>query len=155
MEQFDGSSLGLEKSFYAYDSAFGVIDDCYALNIDGETAWTCYYSDFPVVRIVGEEVSGWQNEVDGAATLIVGGSSVALFGGYRPERDRLVLGELADGEFEPRFTGRLVLDDGSELPLATVVGRGSDMHVFVGTDWYRLDIHDIERARWARKAPRP
>lgn len=39
--------------------------------------------------------------------------------------------------------GRLVLDDVSDLPPARLVGRGPDLHVFVGNLWYRLSIDDI------------
>jgi hypothetical protein len=31
-------------------SPFGPIDDCYALNIDGTTAWMCHDGDFPILR---------------------------------------------------------------------------------------------------------
>ena len=33
------------------DNPFGPIDDCEALNVDGATAWTCYDSGYPIVRI--------------------------------------------------------------------------------------------------------
>ncbi|WP_130335422.1 hypothetical protein [Micromonospora kangleipakensis] len=31
---------------YPYDTGFGPVDDCYTLNVEGETAWSCYYSGF-------------------------------------------------------------------------------------------------------------
>jgi len=78
---------------------WGGVDDCYAFDVVGEVAWACYYSDFPVVRIDGEHVSGWRNPVRGARALVVGdgGVSILLVGGYGPERDRLVEGRLSNG----------------------------------------------------------
>ncbi|MCE6996569.1 hypothetical protein LZG04_17425 [Saccharothrix sp. S26] len=43
---------------YPLDGDFDAIDDCYSLNVAGETAWACYYSDFPVVRVDGDRVTG-------------------------------------------------------------------------------------------------
>lgn len=38
---------------------WGAISDCYALNVDSETAWTCYYTGFPIVRVHDGELTGW------------------------------------------------------------------------------------------------
>jgi hypothetical protein len=43
-------SLRDARRYDPADSAFGDISDCYALNIDGITAWACYYTGFPLVR---------------------------------------------------------------------------------------------------------
>jgi hypothetical protein len=39
------------------DHPWAAIDDCYAVNVDGDTVWACYYSDFPLVRIHAGEVT--------------------------------------------------------------------------------------------------
>ena len=67
------------------------ISDCYALNVDDTSAWACYYSDFPVVRIRDGAVTGWHNDIKGASALAVAGSRVGLFGGYEPDYDWLAL----------------------------------------------------------------
>jgi hypothetical protein len=36
---------------YTEVGPWDAISDCYALNVDDTSAWACYYSDFPVVRI--------------------------------------------------------------------------------------------------------
>lgn len=129
---------------HPFDSEWGVIDDCYALNVDGETAWACYYSDFPIVRVQADAVSGWRNDVRGAAALAVAGSRVALFGGYEPGHDRLAVGDLVDGRLQVTDRYRLVLPDGSPPAAETrVVGRGAELHFLTDRDWYRLSLSDL------------
>lgn len=129
--------------FPADDAPF--IDDCYALNVVGETAWACYYSDFPVVRIEGDRVDVWDNGLAaGATSLIVGAGTVGLAGGYSPHRDRLVVGELGDGRLGDGREFRLVLPDGDALPdQVWMIGRGPDLHVVHGGDWYRVGLDDV------------
>ncbi|MFF4893397.1 hypothetical protein [Micromonospora chersina] len=77
------------------DNQWGAIDDCYALNVTDGSVWAWYYSDFPVVQIRDDSVVGWRNRVSGAKALAVSRSRVGLLGGYKPQQDRLVVGELA------------------------------------------------------------
>jgi hypothetical protein len=126
------------------DNRWGTIDDCYALNVDGETAWACYYSDFPVVRADGDDLTGWRNDIaSGVRALAVSDRRVALFGGYGPDHDRLVVGELGGKRVRHRGEYRLVLPDGSPLPTARVFGRGPTLHLLADTVRYRLDLDDI------------
>ena len=120
------------------------VSDCYALNVAGMCAWVCYYSDFPVVRICDDAVTGWHNDIRGASALAVAGSHVALFGGYGPDYDRLALTELGADRARPAGRYRVVLSDGTPLPAGTaVIGRGSRLHFLTGTSWYQLDMDDI------------
>jgi hypothetical protein len=120
------------------------IDDCYALNVLGESAWACYYTDFPVVRVNGTQVTVWRNDVaDGATNLLVDGERAGLVGGYGEFRSRLAITLLGDGELHDARTFRLVLPDGGPLPAeAWTVARGPDLHVFHGLDWYRIALAD-------------
>ncbi|MFJ9584860.1 hypothetical protein [Streptomyces acidicola] len=124
---------------------WGPIYDCYALNVDGETAWTCYYDGFSLVRVHDSAVDGWFNDdVNGASALAVGGDRVALFGGYSPRRDRLVVGRLESGRLWVEGEFRVVLPDGGPLPSnRTVVGRGADLHLLSGHQWFRLGLDDL------------
>ncbi|WP_143202543.1 hypothetical protein [Amycolatopsis sp. CB00013] len=126
------------------DNTWGAISDCDALNVDGDTVWTCYYNKFPIVRIQNDTLTGWHNNVYGARALAVGGSGIALFGGFGPEHDRLVVGVLSDDRFLVTSEYRLVQPSGQPLPAtAHVVGRGPDLHLFVDDDWSRLNIDDL------------
>ncbi|MFI7675945.1 hypothetical protein [Actinophytocola sp. NPDC049390] len=122
---------------WAYDS---FVLHCYALNVTDHAVWTCYHTDFPVVRIENDRATTWRNPVRGVRALAVAGKRVGLFGGY-DARDRLVLGTLDDGEFHPECEHHLTLPDGGPLPpAATVLGRGNELHVVTDDAWYRLDI---------------
>jgi len=126
------------------DSPYGGIADCYALNIDGTTAWTCYYTDFPIVRVDEGKVTGWRNRVTGAKAIAVSGSQAALYGGYGPNHDRLVVGSLKDERFQQTGEYRLVLPGGGPLPPQTlVIGRGPCLHLLSGDSWYQFGFSDL------------
>ena len=70
-----------------------------------------------------------------------------MAGGYRPVRDRLVIGELGDSELRNAGRYRLALPDGRPLPDGVrMIGRGPDLHTFHETDWYQLSLTDISLA---------
>jgi hypothetical protein len=128
---------------YPFDTAFGPVDDCYALNVAGEIVWSSYYSSFPIVRVADGVVTGWHNPVRGATAMIAADDRAALVGGY-DHPDRLVVGALGDQRFEPLDPLRLTAPDGTRLPPDTrFEGRGQHLHAFAGTHWYRLDLDQI------------
>ncbi len=106
------------------------IDDCYAVNVVGETLWTCYYSDFPVVRIVNGEVRSWSTPGDSVDALAVAEERVALV-----DRSRVVVGQLGGDEVEIESEYPLTLPEG-----ARVFGRGPELHVVAGKEWYRVEV---------------
>jgi len=116
------------------------------LNVDGATAWTCYYTDFPIVRVSEGKLTGWHNHVTGIKALAVSGSRAALYGGYGPDHDRLAVGLLDGDRFQQTGEYRLVLPGGAPLPpQALVIGRGACLHLLSGDDWYQLAISDLPR----------
>jgi hypothetical protein len=120
----------------------GSIDDCYAMNVIGETAWANYYSNFPIVRVApGSSVDSWTCGVAGAHALVVAEDKVGLLGGYSGLHDRLVVGSLSGGEFQDRVVNRIVMPDGSPLREdALVMGRGALIHVVSDSRWFVLDM---------------
>lgn len=126
------------------DSPWGSISDCYALNVDGETAWASYHTDFPIVRVDEGALTGWDNPVTGPTALAVDDTRVALYGGHGPYRDRLVVGSLSGDRLHTAGQYRIVLPDGQRLPENPhVIGRGPDLHILTDNDWYRLSLHDM------------
>jgi hypothetical protein len=120
------------------------ISDCPALNVGDSCTWACYDSDYPIVLIREDTVTGWHNDIKGPAALAVAGSRVALFGGNGPDHDRLALTELGADRAQLAGEYRLVLPGGEPLPAGTqVVGRGSRLHFLTETSWYQLDLDDI------------
>jgi hypothetical protein len=124
----------------------GAIDDCYALNVDNETAWVCYYSDFPVVRVDDGRVRSWHNSVTGAKAIVTDGHQVALVGGYGPNRHRIAAGTLHREGFAVTAERELTLPDGRPVPAAlAITGRGTELHVVTEDTWYRIDLTEILR----------
>lgn len=126
------------------ENPWGDIDDCYALAVDGETAWACYYSDFPVVRVDDDAVTGWRNDIAAGVRALAGSDNrVALIGGYGPDHDRLVVAELGRKRIKQRGEYRLVLPDGSPLPTVNAFGRDATVHLHTDTARYRIDLDDV------------
>ncbi|PSL53592.1 hypothetical protein B0I31_10839 [Saccharothrix carnea] len=121
------------------------IDDCYALNVAGETAWASYYSDFPVVRVGdGDRVAVWANEVEGAGAVVTDGTRCALVGGYGRDHHLVRIGELTgEGRFEVRHTRRLVMPGPRSPSRWTMAGRGDVLHLISGTSHYRVDLDQL------------
>lgn len=137
------------------DNPFGPIDDCEALNVDGATAWTCYDSGYPIVRIDEGILTGWRNHVTEAGALAVDGSRAALCSGYGSDHDRLAVGLLQNGDFQVTGEYRLVLPSQPALPVQTeVIGRGPCLHLLTDDDWYQLTISDLPSAMPARPSTR-
>ncbi|MET8837551.1 hypothetical protein ABZV78_27060 [Micromonospora sp. NPDC004540] len=128
------------------DNQWGAISDCYALNVTDESVWTCYYTDYPIVQIRQDSVAGWRNHISGAKALAVSGTRVGLLGGYAPQQDRLVVGELADQAMRVVGEYRLVLPGGAPLPpQVTAIGRGPVLHLITAEHWYRLPLGELTR----------
>jgi hypothetical protein len=126
-----------------FHNPFRRIYSCYALNVDGPTAWTCCDSvkDAPIVRIDEGILTGWRSHVGGDA-LAVDGSRAAL---YNPHNyNRLTVGVLHDGHFQVTGNYRIILPGQADLPKHTqVIGRGPCLHFFTGNDWYQLTMSDL------------
>jgi hypothetical protein len=115
--------------------------DCYAMTLSKGTLWACCYPDFPIVRIEGDQVRWWANDLAGASALAVRGEHVALLGGYNDQSGRvalLKLGERADlvaeASFEPPSPGSLVQ------------GHEDILHIVEAGSWTRVNTGTLEEA---------
>lgn len=100
-----------------------LVADCYALNLDGEVVYSCYYGEFPLVRIdPGHRISRWDNSIIGARAVAARAGVFALAGGYWDLYDRVATIEPATGRCE---VFRAVRPDGSELPARRFEGHDS------------------------------
>jgi hypothetical protein len=139
-----GPDLKPQWSFPTDGAVAADICDCYALNVTDHDVWTCYYTDFPVVRVRDGVVTAWRTTVDGARALAVDRTTVAFVGGYGKDADRVLLVELADDHVRVTHRGRLRLPDGKRLPDDAVVqGRGPVLHVIAGRRWYQLTVEQL------------
>jgi hypothetical protein len=125
---------------YPRNADGGWLVDTYALNVDGESAWSSYYTDFPVVRIASDDVTTWCAGVRGVRALIMSGDRCALIGGYGPDSKRVLLGSLTPEGFVAEASGELALPGGAELGQCRLVARGDELHVFAENRWYKTTI---------------
>jgi hypothetical protein len=112
------------------------IDDCYALNLDGSGAWTCYYASFDLVRIYPDDSSErWPYgrsvsalACDESRTLLAHGSAATLV--------RRAPGELLDPEpVDLELDGVGAWD--------SIVGRGSRLHAIHDNTWFVGDLASV------------
>lgn len=121
------------------------IFDCYALNVAGETAWTCAYTHFHLVS------AGCDQVIDhgpvpyrSAHLLVVDATTGALMSGPGPEYDLVTGFQIApDGVVACGSPRRLVLPDGMELRGFRSACRGPDLHVIIRGAWYRIDLDQL------------
>jgi hypothetical protein len=115
------------------------IADCYALTIVGSDIWTCFYSDFPIVRLRDGRQTHWHNDVCGAKALAVDGRHVVLAGGYRGDATRLHLLRLGEGTAD--LIGSVPCSQLEDADL--VAGRGATINVVKDGIWSQFSVSDV------------
>ncbi|MBG6105808.1 hypothetical protein IW249_006222 [Micromonospora vinacea] len=138
--------LDLEPAWvYPHRADLPSIADCYALNLAGETAWSCAYTAFHLVAVRDDQpIDYGAAPCNGAPALLTDGATGALIGGYGPEYDLITPFHI--GEEHVTAVGgprRLVLPDGLEVSARRIYGRGTELHVIVQQSWYRLDLAQL------------
>jgi hypothetical protein len=113
--------------------------DCYALTLNGDELWSCFYREFPVLRVADGQKTVWANTVAGAKALAVDGNFVLLAGGYEKEPSRLSLLELGQGN--ARLVGTY---ERAEIENAALMqGRSSAIHVVNNGAWTRITVEEV------------
>jgi hypothetical protein len=137
-------TYGNVKWQYRPPAGFLSIVDCYALNVAENATWAYYYTDFTLVKVNSDDhIDGWQTGIFGARAVAIDDGRVLLFGGYSSERNRCVLAELGQTALINKRECRLMLPTGEQPSDRFVIGRGTMLHVFVGSQWYRIDIRTL------------
>jgi hypothetical protein len=139
-----GRDLGVEW-VYPRDQGLPQVFDCEALNVDGETA-NCYsYTEFHLVTVTGTEALDRGHVPHGGARAIVlNGNRMAVVGGYGSHYDVIAPLLVTSTGIEPAGARRrLVLPNGLEVRDARMTSRGADLHVVIGTAWYRLGLDEL------------
>jgi len=125
------------------DPEEGLVADCYALNVGPGEVLACPYTDFPVVRIEGRQVTVVPTSgVSGPAGIIARGDQVGVVGTYR-DPSLLIVGAIRDGAFRESERAHLWAPDGVPLPKARVHCQGSAAHFFAGGKWYSFDLDSV------------
>ena len=120
------------------------ICDCYVLNVvSGGEVWLCYYTDFPLVRLVDGKVEGfWPRvPVGGSPGIAVDGDMALFAGGYRDKESLYLVrpGEKRVLKVEPTD------EDGQRLKKFTAFGRGSRLFLQTEVALHAVDVTDIHR----------
>jgi hypothetical protein len=106
---------------WAYDAEKAHTDsicDAYALNVaTTDDVWIYFYTEFPIVHVVGGGYQVWPVKQGGASALVVQGQRALLFGDYK-ERDRTRIVEMS-----PNGRSKVV----EEVSLVDANGRGFEV----------------------------
>lgn len=135
---------------YPLDAGLPSIADCYTLNVARETAYFCPYTSFHILSAKpgadGTTVTDWgPSPARSAHHLLRQGQDLALLRGAGPEYDVATMVRIGEGD--PRLGGRcrVVLPDGLEIARVRFVGRGGDLHGFLRSAWFHLDLETLRR----------
>jgi hypothetical protein len=115
--------------------------DCYALNVCSEQeVWACYYTDFPMVRLVDRQVARiWPKVgVAGSHAFAVSGQRV-LFAGTYKKRNSLFLADLEKTRVKEQVP---VNDYGKAIGSFTAFGRGNRLYLHSGIEVFAVDLAD-------------
>jgi hypothetical protein len=120
------------------------IDDCYALTLAGNTAWSCFYSNFPIISVDKGKVRQWRNSISGAHALAVEDEFVLLAGRYNEQAGRVALLRLAENEAE--LVGEIQISLRPRGTPGLTQGSGDTLHIVEGGIWRRLSVATVRRA---------
>lgn len=123
------------------------IDDCYALNVSGETAAISAHTAFRLITVNGDQArSDGPLPVHGASQLLVAGERAALIAGHGREYDLITpLQVTPAGVIRNGPESRLVRPDGLEVPPSRAFCRGPALTLFPtgAAIWYWLRLDEI------------
>ena len=119
------------------------IDDCYAFTLAGNTVWSCFYSNFPIISVEGGKVRQWRNSISGARALAVEDEYVLLAGGYNEQAGRVALLRLAENEAE--LVGEIQISVRPRGTPGLTRGSGNTLHIVEGGIWRRLSVATVRR----------
>lgn len=133
---------------YPLDAGLPYISDCYSLNVEGETAYFCPYTEFHVLSATGSQVTDWgPSPCESAHHLLRRGPDLALLRGTGPEYDVATLLRISrDGVHQEGGRCRVVLPDGMEARRLRYTGRGDVLHAFLRSTWYSIDLDGLGAA---------
>ena len=114
------------------------VADCYALALDGNEIWTCFYPDFPIVRVKSGQETLWANKVRGSRAIAVDGEFVLLAGDYEDNGGRLALLRLEHGEAKLLHTFRCPEIESADL----LSGHASTIHFVKNEHWTRIHVSE-------------
>lgn len=116
-----------------------LVADCYAMTLNGNTLWACYYTDFPIVRIDKGKTRYWRNAIAGAHAIAVQDGIAILAGGYDEDAGRVAVLRLEGDTSRP--IGSLSFRPPAPGSAGLVQGRGSTLHIVSDGSWTRIPVY--------------
>jgi hypothetical protein len=145
---------------YPAEAGLPSVFDCYALNVDGETAYCCPYTDFHLISVLDDQAIDLGATPYGSAhCLLVRGTEGALIGGWGPDYDLVTALRIGSNGVDAIGSQcRIVLPDGMEAQRLRYACRGPDLHAFIRSTWYRTTLDALtavaeQRQRIDRASP--
>jgi hypothetical protein len=123
----------------------GEIVDCYALNVSGNTAWACTYTDFPIWQLSNERERTWPTNLSGTRALAVSYPYVLAVGGYEDAANRAVLLQLVDQRAETLGEWRLPVGTRDPAVVSLIDGRDDELHVARDQQWHRWRVKEFAK----------
>ena len=142
------------NSTFEFEPVSGLdgIDDCYALNVTGDTeAWCYYYSQFPIVRIEDMHIAQyWLPGIQGASELCIWRDTVLIQGGYQSDDWKLMHLE-NDGLVRLERSFEFVDGTGRLLRSSSARARGDSLWFVEGQEVYRIRLRDLLSLTWQHR----
>jgi len=117
-----------------------IIDDCYAMNVFGEEAWACTYSDFPILRMNNTDQNLWKSNLSGIKAIAVDYPYVIAAGGYRDDFNLLHLLRLEKESTSILKSWRIPELKSRPTYLQELDGRADALHVVCDNRWYKWNV---------------
>lgn len=119
------------------------VADCYALNVFGDEAWTCTYTDFPIWQMKAGKERVWQTDLRGVRAIAVSFPNVVAAGGYQDESNRVVLVRLEEEGARVLAEWRMPFGVGYPSGVTMIDGRNDELHVVQDQQWHRWNVSDF------------
>ncbi|MEP1230686.1 MAG: hypothetical protein ABJG88_08425 [Litorimonas sp.] len=118
------------------------IADCYALNIFDSEAWSCTYTDFPILQMSDTEEKIWTSNLSGIRALAINYPNVLVAGGYNENINCISLVELTKDTAKVKMTWQTDLISG-KTEILLLDGRANIIHLVSNKKWHRWDATEF------------
>ncbi|MEO0425134.1 MAG: hypothetical protein AAF184_22555 [Pseudomonadota bacterium] len=121
-----------------------VIDDCYAMNVFGDSAYFYFYSDFSLCHAASDHtLQYWQTGLSGCSELAVLNDWAMFNGQYDDPPNTIYSLTLATGAAPRARKGVLRLPDGDRSAEIGWIGRGDSLNVVKDGVWCSARLRDL------------
>lgn len=120
------------------------VADCYALNVTDKAVYFYFYDAFDLGEVSDGFVEDYREmDLSGCSGFAITPRSAVFTGQYDDPPSRIYFVSLDGPKPSCPEPMRLVLPGGQDVAEGTLIGRGSSLHLFTKSDWYRVDIESL------------